>query len=99
MADHDCKRRARRAAEYAALRKSRLKRWMRAHSLNDQQVAQALGVDRSAVHRWLHGARPNEKHLIALHNLTRGEVTPNDFYDLQKFYRLRDDEDEDEITG
>lgn len=33
--------------------------------------------------------RPSERHLIAIYRLTHGAVTPNDFYDLPRFYSKR----------
>ena len=58
-----------------------LKVWMLKQRLNCIELADVVHRDPSIVHRWLTGdSTPNEASLEVIYRLTRGQVTPNDFY-------------------
>lgn len=63
--------------------------WLRARRLTANQFASRLGVDKSLVSRWLHGAIPQPDHMRAIYLATSGRVGPNDFYDLPRLRRPR----------
>lgn len=62
----------------------RLEPWQEAHQFSDAQLAEMVGVDRSAIYRWKHGARPAKKYILKIFSITGGKVTPSDFYDLPR---------------
>jgi DNA-binding transcriptional regulator YdaS (Cro superfamily) len=60
----------------------RLPAYLRAHHLKRIEFGRLLGVHADSVSKWCKGRRPREKQLIAIYRVTRGAVTPNDFYRL-----------------
>lgn len=54
------------------------------HDISIPQFAQKIGAaNRTIVWRYVHGIRrPNKKMLQRIYDVTNGEVTPNDFFDL-----------------
>ena len=54
--------------------------YMEANGLSDQDVAEAIGVDRSTVSRLRRGeTSPSKKTRIAIREMTNGAVTADDF--------------------
>ena len=46
--------------------------------------AQGAGFSKHAVHKWCSGARiPRPEEMSFIFDITKNEVTPNDFYDLK----------------
>lgn len=70
----------------------RLVEWRREQGRTQQQVADALGVNQSAVSQW---ERANDPYLPSpdvmrrIYALTQGTVAPNDFYDLPPLGQLQ----------
>jgi len=59
----------------------RLKKWMTQKSINDEQLSQMLGISRPAVTMYRNDQRiPKKEIMIKLRQITKGEVSPNDFY-------------------
>ena len=61
----------------------KLDQWASRENLTYCEVASLIGRSPSVVYKWISGVtRPNEDGMAALYRLTRGEVTPTDFYRL-----------------
>jgi len=59
-----------------------LQEYMRKHRLTDQVVADAIGVDRTAVCRWRSGNQcPTLRAAVAVEKYTGGKVRPSTFID------------------
>jgi len=48
-------------------------------------LGRQIGVSGTAAARYIRGERlPSKEQMLALYEISRGKVTPNDFYDLPK---------------
>jgi len=62
----------------------KLAAWMDSNNITDARFGEAIGVARQAVHRYRTGERIPDKALMKrINEATGGEVSPNDFYDLE----------------
>jgi transcriptional regulator with XRE-family HTH domain len=53
--------------------------------LSDTEIARQLGVSRSGYGKWKRGQRyPSLRHMLRIHDVTHGLVTPNDFFPPKK---------------
>lgn len=76
-----------------------LRKFLSHHRLSETQFAQWLGCDRSLVSRWVNGAAiPAPDKMRAIYRLTRGQVQPNDFYDLPRLRQQAVALDDDDIV-
>lgn len=71
----------------------RLAKWRKDREMSQQDVADAIGCTQpyvSAIERSisLGGYMPGRTLAIAIYRLTKGAVTPNDFYDLPPIGQL-----------
>ena len=58
----------------------RLNNYLKYSGKTHKDFADDLGLSVSAVHKWLYGQRfPRREHLEKIKELTKGEVTANDF--------------------
>jgi len=62
----------------------RLNAYLRQYRLNRREFARLVGAEPATVSRWLKGRCPREDMVIAIYRVTKGGVTPNDFYQLPK---------------
>lgn len=68
----------------------KLNQWALREHLTYLDVAAMIGRSPSVVYKWFVGtSRPNEDGMAALYQLTLGQVTPTDFYELPLLPRLR----------
>lgn len=68
----------------------KLRTWRRNQQLSQAAAAEQLGVARRTWHQWEQGAViPGPNHMIALVDLTNGEIQPNDFYELPRLTARR----------
>lgn len=61
----------------------KLSSWLQKHHLKQRDLADKLGTGKARAHRIYHGKiipKPNE--VVAIYHWSRGQVQPNDFYDL-----------------
>lgn len=71
----------------------KLAAWRRSAEMTQQQLADALGCFVTSVARYEAGRRkPDDATMIAIYRLTKGEVQPNDFYELPALAEPRLDE-------
>jgi transcriptional regulator with XRE-family HTH domain len=62
-----------------------LKEWIKKSGTTAAEVAKKVGVESWTINRYTAGKRlPEPVLLVKLYKLTRGAVTPNDFYRLPK---------------
>lgn len=61
-----------------------LKAWRKRNGLTQTDVGIAIGVLKSAVCRYEQGRAPEWKVMLRIHELTDGEVKPNDWLPLGK---------------
>jgi transcriptional regulator with XRE-family HTH domain len=68
---------------------TKLADWRTAAGLSQQALAEELGVDFRTIWRWENGKRrPRDPEMERLFVLSRGQVEPNDFYDLPRWRGL-----------
>lgn len=62
----------------------KLYEWIRAHNMTYESFAELVGAkDNSVVHKWcMAGAVPRRSMMQRIFEITGGQVTPNDFFDL-----------------
>jgi hypothetical protein len=61
----------------------KLAEWLRLREMSKSDFADAVGVDKSTVGRWIDGsAKPRWDQFPKIYEVTDGEVTPNCFADL-----------------
>lgn len=63
----------------------RLAKWREEQDLSQAELAEQLGCDQSFISRIERATNPqipSRGWMLKIHQLTRGEVSPNDFYDL-----------------
>lgn len=66
----------------------KLTQWALREHLTLYDVADRIGRSPSVVYKWFAGvSRPNQEGMAAIYRLTRGDVTPTDFYDLPRLPR------------
>ena len=59
----------------------RFRQWIKGQRLTDAEVGRRLGVSRGNIYDLAnHRYWPTKKTLIKIHELTEGQVTPNDFF-------------------
>ncbi len=59
--------------------------WLKANDMLPSDFADAIGVDKSLVSRWLDGSvTPRRKNKALIRVFTKGKVTANDFEDDQE---------------
>lgn len=62
----------------------RLDRYIDTHGFTRQQFADAIGCEQPTVSRFITGARmPNPDLMRKIADVTNGEVTPNDFFEIK----------------
>jgi DNA-binding transcriptional regulator YdaS (Cro superfamily) len=62
-----------------------LKRYLRQHRLVVPEFARLVRTQPDAVRKWINGDRlPAPDSMKAIFEVTKGAVSPNDFYDLPK---------------
>jgi transcriptional regulator with XRE-family HTH domain len=58
----------------------RLATWLTKNGMSDADFGKKIGVERQTVHRYKLGERyPERSVLLAIHKVTKGAVTANDF--------------------
>ena len=57
----------------------RLGDWLAERQMTREQFGALVGVDHSAVTKWVHGRMPRREHLAKIREATGGLVTPDDF--------------------
>ncbi len=63
-----------------------LKDWLKKTETTVVQFAEDINIARYTLQRYLHqGRMPPPDVMVAIHSVTKGEVSPNDFYKLKKF--------------
>lgn len=63
--------------------------WRNSTGISQQALAEEFGVDFRTIWRWENGKRlPRKAEMERWFVLSRGEVTPNDFYDLARWREL-----------
>jgi transcriptional regulator with XRE-family HTH domain len=70
----------------------RLAKWREEQELSQADLAEKLGCDQSFISRIERAVGPqipSRGWMLKIHQLTRGEVTPNDFYDLPPIDQLQ----------
>jgi transcriptional regulator with XRE-family HTH domain len=70
----------------------RLAEWRKAQSWTQEELADALGCSQpfvSLIERSANPQIPGREQMLNIYRLTRGEVTPNDFYDLPALDQLQ----------
>jgi transcriptional regulator with XRE-family HTH domain len=50
--------------------------WLVGSGLTARQIAQELGVSRTAIYNWTYGVAPSTKHLAELIRISKGGVQP-----------------------
>jgi DNA-binding transcriptional regulator YdaS (Cro superfamily) len=61
----------------------KLEQYLGMHKISVVDFAERVGVSPSIVYRWINGAKiPRARHLRMIARLTRGAVTPNDFFGI-----------------
>ncbi len=61
-----------------------LENYMKKNGMTPATMAEAIGVSRPAMHRYLHGRTPETPVVLAIYKATGGAVTPNDLYGITK---------------
>ena len=63
----------------------KLAKWLKRHKLNPTKFAKMIGRHQPTIYRYVNGERIPEPDIMQeIYSATRGEVSPNDFYDLQR---------------
>jgi transcriptional regulator with XRE-family HTH domain len=72
----------------------KLKKWLKINNSTIKHFAAELGVSCKQVHKYIKGeAIPRYELMILIFELTNGEVTPNDFYDIILTFIIMDAEE------
>jgi 3,4-dihydroxy 2-butanone 4-phosphate synthase/GTP cyclohydrolase II len=66
----------------------KLSEWLKANRVGRSEFAALIGVSKGYVTQLCDGAHPSIAMAQRIYEVTSGEVTPNDFMDLQKDIQL-----------
>lgn len=62
----------------------KLSKYLSKKKLSQQKFAEMIGVTQAAVNRYVNGVqKPEENIMVKIFEITKGEVTPNDFYGIK----------------
>jgi transcriptional regulator with XRE-family HTH domain len=73
----------------------KLRTWRLRQGLTQEELAEVLGTARASVNRYENGRMPTRRLIRAIHKLTKGKVTANDFIE----YGGADDDEADGDDG
>jgi hypothetical protein len=76
-----------------------LRPWIREHDLTNSDFARLIRCRPQVVHKWIGGSIPDPKYMRRIYRMTRGKVSPNDFYKLPPLdlSKLNGDDLEEEL--
>lgn len=67
-----------------------LETWLKKNELSQHQFAKLIGTRAAVVNRYILGQRtPDSSFMAKIFEATKGEVQPNDFYDLKYSKKFR----------
>ncbi|MEM9046722.1 MAG: helix-turn-helix transcriptional regulator [Pseudomonadota bacterium] len=61
---------------------AKLSDWLKANNITQKRFAEIIGANQAAVSRYCQDRVPDRDRMAKIHSATNGEVTANDFFDL-----------------